>query len=405
MYTKPQMSIQKVVILGGGFGGVKAALELYGEPNFDVTLVSDEDSFRYYPALYHTATGGTDRVSSIPMAEIIGELPIHFVKGKATRLDRDKKELEVKGTGRLPYDTLIVALGMTTNYFGIKGLEQFSYGIKSIEEVTRLRDHLHTQLQDEHKPDQHYLVIGGGPTGVELAGMLPSYLSEILRHHQINHRSIHVELIEAAPRILPRSPAAVSKATAKQLRRLGVVVRTNQKVEAETADALVINGKPLKSHTVIWTAGVASNPFLQDNHFTMSDHHRVVVDQYLQAEPNIYVLGDNAETKYGGVAQTALHDAKFVAENLKRLQKGQTAHAYKPSLPIYVTPTGPRWASVVWGGLHFYGRLGWMLREAAHFVAYHDYQPWWPAAKRWAALHETEERCPICGTSQATPVQ
>lgn len=392
---------QQIVIVGGGFGGVKAALELSQDDRFHVTLISDEDNFRYYPALYHTATGGAGRVSEIPLQELLADHPVKFIKARATGLNREKKELLTKGAGAVKYDSLIMALGMTTNFFGIEGLKEFSYGIKSLAEAERLKQHLHDQLRIENKPDTHYLIVGAGPTGVELAGVLPGYLKQMMRAHGINHRAVHVELIEAAPRIMPRMPKDVARSTGRQLRKLGVSIHTNQKVESETADALIINGKPVYSHTVVWTAGVACSPFFQENNFRISEHHKVQVDQYLQAEHNIYVLGDNAETLYSGVAQTALYDATFVSDNLKRRASGHNPKVYKPKRPVYVTPTGHGWASVVWGKVHLYGRVGWWLRRAADFIAYHDYQPWWPAAQRWLALQTQEESCPICGRSNA----
>lgn len=382
--------------MGGGFGGVKAALELQQDDRFAVTLVSDSDYFRYYPALYHSATGGARQVSAIPLSEFFAEHATTFVHARATRIDRQTKKVHTKGGGVLPYDSLIVGLGMTTNYFGIKGLEEYAYGIKSIEEAEEFKHHLHQQLIDNKKPDAHYLIIGGGPTGVELAGALPGYLKHILEQHGVHRRAVRVVLIEAAPRILPRSPKAVSRATTRQLRRLGVKVHVNQKVEAETADALIVNGQPITSHTVVWTAGVTCSPFLADNHFTLTPRHKVQVDQYLRAEDAIYVIGDNADTPYSGVAQTALHDAKFVARNLKRQLDGRALVAYRPASPIYVTPAGPHWASVVWGKLVFWGWLGWVLRSLADLVAYHDYQPVWPAAQRWLAGNLEEDDCPVC---------
>lgn len=395
------MHTHRVVIVGAGFGGLKAALELARDSRFTVTLVTDQPDFRFYPALYHTASGGPSRVSAIPIKEIIGSLPVEIIEAKATKIDRKNQELVTKGSQRLAYDSIILGLGMTTNFFGIPGMEEYSYGIKSVSEATRLKDHLHQQIQKEQHADHHYIIVGGGPTGVELAGMLPGYLHSILRHHGLKHQAIRVDLVEAAPRLLPRLPKDVGRATSRRLRKLGVHIATNQQVQAETASELIINGKPSASHTVIWTAGVSCNPFFADNNFKMSEHHRVEVNEYLEAEPNIFVIGDNAETEYSGVAQTALHDGLFVAEHLKRVYGREPYQPYKPRRPVYVTPVGPRWAAVVWGQLHIYGLLGWMVREAADFIAYHDYQPWWPAAQRWLALHTNEESCPVCGSAQA----
>lgn len=387
---------QRVVILGGGFGGIKTALELCTDERFSVTLVSDQDHFRFYPALYHSATGGSRRLSVIPLAELFADKPVTVVKARATHLNRAAKTVRTKGGGNIAYDSLVVALGMTTNYFGIPGLQEFAYGVKSIEEAERFKSHLHQQLIAQQRPDLHYLIIGGGPTGVELAGALPGYLRRIIHKHGIKHRAIHISLIEAAPRILPRLPADVARATRRQLRRLGVKIEVNQKVEALNAQQLMVSGKPISSQTVVWTAGVTCSSFLADNKFQLTEHHKAAIDPYLQAEPDIYVIGDNADTPYSGVAQTALHDAQFVADHLKRLANGRKPKAYKAKRPVYVTPTGPTWASVVWGSVHVFGWMGWLLRRAADLRAYHFYQPWWPAARRWLAEDIVEDNCPIC---------
>ena len=167
---------KKILILGGGFGGIKVALELTNSPDFSVTLMSDQDSFRYYPTLFRAATGGKLTASQIPLAEIFAGHKINIIQDSAKAVDRVNKRVIAESGHKYDYDELIVALGVTTNYFGIKGLEQYAYGIKSVAEATRLRDHLHGLLMDEGKPDLNYVIIGGGPTGVELAGALPGYL-------------------------------------------------------------------------------------------------------------------------------------------------------------------------------------------------------------------------------------
>jgi NADH dehydrogenase FAD-containing subunit len=135
---------------------------------------------------------------------------------------------------------------------------------------------------------------------------------------------------------------------------------------------------------------------LRANKFALSEHGKVLVNDLLQAEDDIYVIGDNADTPYSGMAQTALHDGLFVSSNLKKLAHGKRPLPYKPRKPIYVTPVGPQWAAVQWGGLHIYGRLGWLLREAADLIGYHDLQPWWPAYKHWMAANSSFETCPVC---------
>src|SRR6185503_17900687 len=166
----------RVLILGGGFGGVKTALELANLPHISVTLLSDQDQFRYYPTLYHAATGGKMTASSIPLTEIFKGKDVHIAKGAAKKLDRDAKTIKTTAGDIYEYDLLVIALGVVTNFFGIKGLKEYSYGIKSQTQSQKLRDHIHRQMIDEGRPDLNYVVIGGGPTGVELAGALPYYI-------------------------------------------------------------------------------------------------------------------------------------------------------------------------------------------------------------------------------------
>ncbi len=217
----------------------------------------------------------------------------------------------------------------------------------------------------------------------------------------LKKRKIHVDLIEAAPRLVPRMPKDVSRAITRNLRKQGVSVYTKTAVQAQTADALMVNNKPIRSHTVIWTAGIANNPFFKDHDFQLTRNGKVRVDQYLQAEPGIYVIGDNADTPYGGMAQTALYDGKFVAANLQRILGNQDPHPYRAKKPVYVLPAGPRWAAVLWGKVRINGRLGWTLRSFADLMLYRDYLPWTLAVKRWRSLDDSEDFCKSCGGETA----
>jgi NADH dehydrogenase len=384
----------KVLILGGGFAGIKAALELSQDSRYSVRLVSDQPDFRYYPTLYRTATGGSPVASSIPLTEIFKNKKVKIINDAIKSLDREAKKIQGRET--YSYDILIIALCVVTNYFGIKGLEEFSFGIKSQEEAKELRDHIHKLIQDEGKPDLNYIVIGGGPTGVELAGALPSYINHVMKMHKLKPKKLHIDLVEAAPRLMPRMTPSYSRAIQKRLRRLGVKLYLKEAVQAETTDSLLVSGHSIASHTVVWTAGVTNHPFFSKNNFVMNDRGKVNVDKFLQAKEDIFVIGDNADTQYSGMAQTALHDAKFVAENLRRRADGKRLKAYKPKKPVYVTPVGPGWAAVVWNNVYIYGWIGWLLRSAADFAGYRDYEPWWMASKHWAAEFESAGDCPVC---------
>lgn len=385
-----------VVVVGGGFGGVKAALELAKQTRLNITLISDTEHLRIYPSLYHTATGGSKRVSSVPLAEVFAEYNIDIVYDTAVKLDRETRTITTKSGDNYIYNALVLALGVRTNYFGIEGLPEYSYGIKTLEEAEELKEHLHKQLVDDGHQDLNYIVVGGGPTGVELAGVLPSYVRRIAAWHDLPARKVNVSIIEAAPRLMPRMPKDVSRHVAKQLRRLGVKVFLKTAVKGQTAETLNIDGKLIQSHTVVWTAGMSTNPFFKENEFQMTKNSKVRVDQFLQAEPGIYVLGDNADTPYSGMAQTAIYDGHFIADNIIRLSKKQDPRPYLAKKPVYVMPAGPEWAAVLWGKVRVYGKLGWMLRRAADFQAFKDYEPWKLAMSRWVAEGDREESCPLC---------
>src|SRR5580698_3448005 len=175
---------EKVLIVGGGFAGVAAARELGNDERFSITILSDDHDMRYYPTLYRTATGGQRANSSIPLTRIFHEddnVTIEY--GVASTLDRKAKTVTTEDGKTYEYDTLLLALCVVTNYFNIPGLAEYSFSIKSQNEVARFKAHLHQQLVDERRPDLNYVIVGAGPTGIELAGALPQYLRYIMKNH------------------------------------------------------------------------------------------------------------------------------------------------------------------------------------------------------------------------------
>ena len=393
----------KILVVGGGFGGVKAALELSEDERCSVTLLSDHSHFRYYPALYHAATGGKLAGSRIRLSNLLGESRIKFVRGTAKKIDHEKQHIITTDGQKIAYEKLILALGSVTNYFGIKGLEEYSFGIKSPEEVEKLKQHIHGQFIDNGCPDLNYVIVGGGPTGIELAGALPGYLKEVMKKHKVKECTLSIKLVEAAPRLLPRSPQKISDAVYRRLKTLGIDIMLGSAVEGQTADMLMVSGKPLMSRTVIWTAGVSNNPFFKDNGFKLTDRGKVEVDDYLQADQDVFVIGDNANTLFSGMAQTALYDGEFVAKNIKRQMSATMPVVYTPKKPITVIPVGPRWAAVEWGTHCFTGFIGWVLRALADFVAFNDLTTILKASKQWLITMSDEDMdCPNCTPSKKT---
>lgn len=391
-------TVRNVLIVGGGFAGVRAAKLLAGNSTVHVTLLSDRDYFAYYPQLYHAATGGTRAEAALPLAELFAGTDGEVVIDAMTAIDAAKHEVTT-GSGKiLNYDYAILALGNVTNYFGIGGMEEYSYNIKTLAGAEKFKQHLHDELTDEKKIDANYVVVGAGPTGVELAASLGGYLKLIAAKHKVSVLNLKIDLVEAAPRILPRSTEAVSSKVLQRLLGLGVNVMTGATVEGETAAQLQLKGQTLDTQTVVWTAGVANNPFYKSHAdiFKLAKNSKVVVDEHLQALPDVYVVGDNADTLYSGMAQTAINDANFVASDISRQVSGRPRTAYKPAKPISVIPVGVGWAAVEWGNIKIYGRVGWWLRRMADLIGYHDIESWPKAIRVWLREPERQDNCPVC---------
>jgi NADH dehydrogenase len=388
----------KIVIIGGGFGGVRLAHQLSRNSRIAITLISNQPHFSYYPQLYHAATGGSRSESALQLSDLFAGSGVDVVVDEFVDLDQKQHRVTTAGKRSFQYDYLVLALGNVTNYFGIKGLEQFSYGIKTITGAEDFKKHLHRELVELKHPEANYVVVGAGPTGVELSAALDGYLKRITKLHGMKTPSYHIDLVEAAPRVLPHSAEAVSKKVERRLKALGIDVMTGATVEGESAEALKLKDQTLESKTVVWTAGVSNHPFFKtrEDIFKLSDHGKVTVSDHLQAFDRIYVIGDNADTEFSGLAQTAIADANFVAKDIIRRIKHVNRPIYQPQRPISVIPVGPRWASVEYGPIHLYGIVGWLLRRAADLIAYHDIEQWPKAVSVWLKEMSRDDGCAIC---------
>jgi NADH:quinone reductase (non-electrogenic) len=377
-----------VTIVGGGFGGVKTALELAKHKENQITLISDKPDFQYYPALYGAATGHNHLESWVPLSEIFaGKSNITLKQDTITSVEPSAKTLGGASGAMYPYEKCVLALGAVTTYFGIEGLDIYAYGIKSEEEIERLKQHLYSDIVERKVIDKRYVVIGGGPTGVELAAALGSYVAKIYKYYGIENPGIQIDLIEAAPRILPKMHEKSSHAAMKRLKKLGVNVQVGQAVEQATADSIMVGGQPISSHTIIWTSGVANHPFFKEHAtiFKLAKNGKVEVDEFMKAADNLYVIGDNAATPFTGLAQTALHDALFVSANLMREAEGKQPKKYRAVKPPVVVPIGENWAVFEWHWLRMHGWIASLLRRAADLIGYSDMLPLGQALGVWHA--------------------
>jgi NADH dehydrogenase len=375
-----------ITIVGSGFGGVKAALLLAKNKKNNITIITNNSDFQYYPGLYRVATGYTRKQVWVPLTEIFDHINnVTVVTDTILAIDKTQRRLLGESGLGYDYETLIMALGAVTTYFGIPGLDQFAYGIKSASEIKRLHDKLHSEFMVGGKLDAHYVIVGAGPTGIELSAALMNYLKDLRKHYKLTDQKLEIDLIEAAPRVLPKMSEATSAKATKRLQKLGINVQVGKAVESATAEGLMVSGQPLESSTVIWTSGVANNPFYKANEasFSLAKNGKVVVDDYLRLEKDIYVIGDNAATAYSGLAQTAVRDAVYVAHAITEFSKHRTPAPYSAKLPPVVVPVDEAWAVFEWRSIRLSGGLASLIRLAADFVGYSDILPFGHALKIW----------------------
>ena len=353
-----------VVVVGGGFGGVKAALELSKRQVGKITLISNEPYFLHHATLYATATGKNYAESVIPLNVIFANHPsVEVIQDYITAFDPRRHLISSKKRD-YHYDKLILALGSVTTYFGIPGLAEYGYGVKSLEDIKKFQEHIHDEVV-EQKLDNDYFVIGGGQTGVELAAALNMYLKNLKSLYRLKNTASKVTLVESASRILPNLSKTASEKVRLELGIQGVSILTNHKVQAVNKKHITVDGKIYPTTTAIWTSGVANNPFYTDHaeFFHLAKNGHVNVNPYLEALDDVYVIGDNNTVKHSHMALPAMQQATHVAKNIMRLITKRPQVAYKPKpVPIGI-PVGDNWGYVEWYGIYAAGRTGAFLRR------------------------------------------
>lgn len=389
----------KVLIIGGGFAGIKTVRNLYKNTDLDITLITDQETFRYGATIWRATTGYLKDTSYIPIIDLIPKGSNVALKiDRVVTIDRDNRRVVTSSGKNYSYDYCVIGLGVVTSYFGIDGLEKYSYSIKSSSGFDEFRNHLHDELTKENALDKNYVVVGAGPTGVELAAALKVYLKEIAGHHGIIKKKVNLELVEAAPRVLPMLLPKASLVTDKRLRSLGVRIMTGKTVKAETATSIKIDNSSIPTKTVIWTAGVTNNPFFTENanQFTMNEKKRVIVDEHLRVDEHTFVIGDSAATKFSGLALTALHNASYVSRYINHDIKNERIRNYRPLKPVTIIPVGENWSVFQWRRLVISGRLASHLRTVYDFIGYSEVMGVKAAWNVWVKRNKKQESCPDC---------
>ncbi|MFL6602873.1 MAG: NAD(P)/FAD-dependent oxidoreductase [Steroidobacteraceae bacterium] len=335
-------SPRRVVIVGGGFGGLFCAKALKGTP-LEIVVVDRNNYHLFQPLLYQVATAALSPSDiAQPIRTILRDQSNSLVVlGEADRVALEENCIDVNGEG-VPYDYLVLAPGAVDNYFGHADWARAAPGMKAVEDATRIRSRMllsFERAEVEKDPDNRsahlsFVIVGGGPTGVELAGAVKELAFDVMPRdfHRADTRSARVILIEAGSRLLPTFDPSLSEKALRQLVGLGVDVRLGAPVTAIDEDGVEFAGERLRSHNIIWAAGVRAAPVVQSLGAELGSGGRVKVkpDCSIPGHPNVFVIGDAAylvDSDNGrqvpGVSQGALQMGRYVAKVIQEDLKGQ----------------------------------------------------------------------------------
>lgn len=397
----------RVVIVGGGFAGIRAAIDLAkNHQHLEITLVSNRTHTEYCPSLYKVVTGRSPFEVCIPLASVFAELQVNVVKDEIGSIDLKNRQVIGGDEANYGYDSLILALGSQTSYFGIEGIEKYAFGMKSIQQAMRLKRHLHEVFENSAKQNAlgqkqpvHIVVVGGGATGVELIGSLAGYCRKLAVRHGITPNSVIIDLVEAADRLTPAMKLNTSLRAHERLSKLGINLFLNTKVEKELPDGVELTNIKMKTQTLIWTAGTVPNKlYTNTKEFQFDKKGRVMVGLTLEAkgQQDVYILGDGASTKYSGYAQTAVYDGGFVAGVIKSKLLNLRSVKYQPHHPISILPIGANWALAELGRVTIGGRVGMWIRKMADLRFYLSILPIGLALSVFFEGDKLTETCPDC---------
>lgn len=332
----------RIVIVGSGFGGIKAA-RILAKMDVEIILIDRHNFHLFQPLLYQVSTAilSEDEIAYPIRAFFRKNMNVEFFLAKVVGFDTVNKRV-ITNHGEVAYDYLVLAAGATTNYFGMKSVEKYSYGMKSLAEALHIRNHVLHMFERANKSEDPaerrrmltFVCVGGGPTGVEEAGSLSELIYHVMKdeYHHLDFSEVSIKLIEATDKLLPMMPDVLRDETKRVLQSKKVEVLLQAQVQDCDDKSLSLkDGTVIPTETVIWAAGVKAVPMLARLQAEMDRAGRVIVEKTLQVpqHPDIFAIGDNAHFLQDGaplatIAPVATQQAVVCAENIKRLMRGES---------------------------------------------------------------------------------
>jgi NADH dehydrogenase len=419
-----QKSRPRVVIVGGGFGGLKAAESLARLP-VQITLVDRKNHHTFQPLLYQVATAGISPAEiAAPIRDVLHKHEnVEVLLGEVRGFDLQRRTVQVHGF-ELGYDYLVVAAGATHAYFGHDEWEPFAPGLKTIEDALEIRRRIllayelaerEAALTGTHRP-LNFIVVGAGPTGVELAGTLAEIARKSLAENfrNIDPAKTRVLLLEAGPSVLSTYPEDLRASAVKQLEHLGVEVRTNSAVSDVRSGQVWIGNEIVPAEVVLWAAGVSASPLGGALGASVDRAGRVFVepDLSIPGHREVFVIGDLATLKdeHGkllpGVAPVAMQQGKFVARQIAADLGGNSREAFHYLDKGSLATIGRAAAIAQLGKVHLSGFIAWVTWLFVHIMFLIGFRNRILVMIQWAWSYLTYERGArlITGESRVVPV-
>ena len=394
----------RVVVVGAGFGGLAVVRAIPDTDEFQVTLVDKRNHHLFQALLYQVASAGLNpsEIASPVRAIFRDRKNVRVLMGEMTALEKENKQaIFDDGETHLAYDTLVLALGGQTSYFGNDGWAQHSMGLKSIEEALAIRKRVLLAFEraektldlDERKRLMTVVVIGGGPTGVELSGAFAELRSHVLKwdFRSIDPGDARIILTEGSPRVLNAFPEELSRAALDDLGKLGVEVLTNERVLDITEGRLKTEQRTIEAHTIIWAGGIAGHPLSQRLGLNVNRRGQAKVDSTLRVCEDIFCLGDMAEfIPVGGeaplpaMAPVAMQQGAHCGENVVRKARGEPLQPFAYQDPGIMATVGRTRGVAFMNGKTYQGSIGWLTWLWHHLLRIVDFQNRVLVTARWA---------------------